>query len=126
MTRAITLCQNEGIVTSSFSELAGIPFKAIAVQFGFTYAFLASFGGYFILARIYAWFFRKKEGAADDHAASVSLEHNRQTYADTLIILHKENLLPATFPKSAYLTHPSLYDRLEAMGVTPVLPHPAG
>ena len=50
-------------------------------------------------------------------------ERDTGTYARALARLYEDNLAPAVMPKET--THPHLYDRLVAAGVTPDFPRPA-
>ena len=65
---------------------------------------------------------RKLEMRADDVAKSN--EPDKGAYARALARLYEDNLLPAVNPKRK-ATHPHLYDRLLAAGVTPDFPRPA-
>lgn len=63
---------------------------------------------------------RKLEGHADDVAADLV---DGAVYARALEKLYEHNMIPAVLGKRA--THPSLYDRMLAAGVTPDFPRPA-
>jgi hypothetical protein len=65
---------------------------------------------------------RKLETRADDMATAN--EGDAGTYARALTRLYADNLLPAVTAKER-ATHPHLYDRLLAAGVTPDFPRPA-
>lgn len=81
--------------------------------------------GFFLLhiavARLLARVSRKFEHEADSEAKSG--EHEDGVYARALEKIHEANLIPAVIPANA--THPSLYDRMIAAGVTPDFPRPA-
>ncbi len=61
---------------------------------------------------------RAADLVAKDH------EGGQGTYARALERLHEHNLIPAASGAKA-ITHPHLYDRMEAAGVTPDYPRPA-
>lgn len=92
-----------------------------------THAF-GSFGFYGLLfttlgvPRIYRKISRKLESRADEMAKAN--EGDAGTYARALAKLYADNLTPAVMAKSR-ATHPHLYDRLLAAGVTPDFPRPA-
>lgn len=64
---------------------------------------------------------RRLETRADDLA--VHNELNEGTYAQALTRLHEDNLIPAVMAKNRS-THPHLYDRLLAAGITPDFARP--
>jgi hypothetical protein len=65
---------------------------------------------------------RKLEIRAD--CIAKSNEPDSGAYAQALARLHEDNLAPAVMLKER-MTHPNLYDRLLAAGVTPDFPRPA-
>lgn len=71
---------------------------------------------------IYRKISRKLESRADQMAKSN--EGDAGTYARALTRLYEDGLLPAVSPKNR-TTHPHLYDRILAAGVTPDFPRPA-
>jgi len=71
---------------------------------------------------IYRKLSRKLESRADQMAKSN--EGDAGTYARALTRLYEDGLLPAVSPKNQ-TTHPHLYDRILAAGVTPDFPRPA-
>lgn len=80
--------------------------------------------GFFLLhiavARLLARISRKFEHEADAEAKTG--EHEDGVYARALEKIHEANLIPAVIPPNA--SHPSLYDRMIAAGVTPDFPKP--
>jgi Zn-dependent protease with chaperone function len=70
---------------------------------------------------IYRRVSKKLEERADRMAQSN--EPNAGTYARALVRLYEDGLLPAVHAKD-HATHPHLYDRLLAAGVTPDFPRP--
>jgi Zn-dependent protease with chaperone function len=73
-----------------------------------------------ITARIFKHISRKLESRADGMAKAN--ESDTGAYARGLIRLYENNLIPAVHAKA---THPSLYDRVLAAGITPDFPRPA-
>ncbi|MFN7142056.1 MAG: M48 family metalloprotease [Limisphaerales bacterium] len=71
---------------------------------------------------IFQKFSHKLEVRADEIATKSQL--NEGSYARALERLHEDNLLPAVMAKDQ-LTHPHLYDRLIAAGISPNFPRPA-
>ena len=71
---------------------------------------------------IYRRVSKKLEERADRMAQSN--EPDAGTYARALVRLYEDGLLPAVHAKDQ-ATHPHLYDRLLAAGVTPDFPRPA-
>ncbi len=59
-----------------------------------------------------------------DHVARESVE-DAASYARSLERLHRTNLIPAVIKHGTGHTHPNLYDRMLAAGVTPDYPRPA-
>lgn len=74
----------------------------------------------FAISRVFKSIGRKLESHAD-RAAKAS-EPDAGIYARALTRLYEHNLMPAVHAKG---THPSLYDRVVAAGVTPDYPKPA-
>ena len=72
--------------------------------------------------RIYRRISRKLESRADEMAKAN--EGDAGTYARALAKLYADTLAPAVVAKS-HSTHPHLYDRMLAAGVTPDFPRPA-
>jgi Zn-dependent protease with chaperone function len=70
--------------------------------------------------RVYRMISRKLESRADHMAKGH--EGDAGTYARALTRLYEDSLLPAVTPKRG--THPDLYDRLLAAGVTPDFARP--
>jgi len=90
-----------------------------------TFGMAAFFGLLFVtlgVPRIYRKFSRKLETRADQMAAAN--EGDEGTYARALSRVYEDNLVPAVTSKNR-ATHPHLYDRLVAAGVTPDFPRPA-
>jgi Zn-dependent protease with chaperone function len=92
-----------------------------------THAFgiLAFFGLLFTtlgIPRIYRKISHKLETRAD--AMAKANEEDAGTYARALTRLYEDNLAPAVMAKNR-ASHPHLYDRLLAAGVTPDFPRPA-
>jgi Zn-dependent protease with chaperone function len=75
-----------------------------------------------VFPRIYRKISRKLESRADEIAKTN--EGDAGTYARALGRLYADNLAPAVMAKSR-ATHPHLYDRMLASGVTPDFPRPA-
>lgn len=89
------------------------------------FGFFAFYGLLFItigVPRIYHRFSRRMESRADEMAKAN--EGDAGTYARALAGLYKDSLVPAVMAKNRS-THPHLYDRLLAAGVTPDFPRPA-
>jgi Zn-dependent protease with chaperone function len=72
--------------------------------------------------RVYGIISRKLESRADQMAKAN--ESDAGTYARALTRLYEDGLLPAVTAKNR-ATHPHLYDRILAAGVTPDFPRPA-
>ena len=112
----------------SIQVLAFLPwiyFNPLTHAFGPTFGFIAFYGLLFItigVPRIYRRISRKLESRADEMAKAN--EGDAGTYARALAKLYADNLSPAVMAKSR-ATHPHLYDRLLAAGVTPGFPRPA-
>lgn len=89
-----------------------------------TFGIIGFFGLLFttlIVPRIYKRISRKLESRADQMAKAN--ERDAGTYARALTRLYQDNLAPAVIAKER-ATHPHLYDRLLAAGVTPDFPRP--
>jgi hypothetical protein len=71
--------------------------------------------------RVYRDISRKLEVRADEMAKAQ--EHDPGTYARALARIYQDNMVPAVTAGRG--THPHLYDRLVAAGVTPDFPRPA-
>ncbi len=65
---------------------------------------------------------RSLERKADQVAQSQTTDEG--TYARALERLYRSNQMPAVLRKSSLLTHPDLYDRMIAAGLTPDYPRP--
>ena len=89
----------------------------LASHFDFPVALFISLGGFFLASRLYARFLRKAEFEAD--TAGPDEESSSTDLAEALTRLHQENLIPAVLPRGGFKSHPDLYDRLLALGVTP-------
>lgn len=75
-----------------------------------------------LLQRMFARISLRLEKRAD---AAVHHGAESPAYARALERLHRRNLLPAVLAPKAARTHPDLYDRMIAAGVTPGYPRPA-
>ncbi|EDY19903.1 peptidase M48 Ste24p [Chthoniobacter flavus Ellin428] len=109
------------LVLSTFTLLPAIFFKPATHAFGWA--------GYFgicalliVVSRLVRAFRRRMEQRADS-AAKTHEGPSPGVYARALERLYELNQVPAVTP--ATLSHPSLYDRLIAAGVTPEYPRPA-
>jgi len=76
----------------------------------------------FFVPRIYRMISHKMESRADQMAQSTAVDTG--AYASALARLYEDNLAPAV-NALARATHPHLYDRMLAAGVTPDFPRPA-
>jgi Zn-dependent protease with chaperone function len=85
------------------------------------YGLLIPISATFLLAWFSRWFSHKMEKRAD-HAA-VETQLNEGVYARALENISRENLLPAVNINKRQ-THPDLYDRMIAAGITPEYPRP--
>jgi Zn-dependent protease with chaperone function len=101
--------------------LPWIFFTPLLHAFGF-FGFFGLLITTLIIPRICRRISRKLETRADDMATAN--EGDAGTYARALTRLYADNLLPAVTAKER-ATHPHLYDRLLAAGVTPDFPRPA-
>jgi Zn-dependent protease with chaperone function len=89
------------------------------------FGFVAFYGLLFVtlfIPLIYRRISHRLETRADEMAKAN--EGDAGTYARALIRLHEDSLVPAVMPKER-ATHPHLYDRLLAAGMTPDFPRPA-
>lgn len=80
--------------------------------------FLAMFG----VQRLYARLSVRLEKAADRYA--VQHAPDAVVYARALESMHQHNQVPVVLSKSSASTHPDVYDRMLAAGVTPDYPRP--
>jgi Zn-dependent protease with chaperone function len=101
--------------------LPWIFFNPVVHTFGF-FGFYGLLLVTFVVPRIYGKISRKLESRADQLAKAN--EGDAGTYARALTRLYEDSLLPAVTSKER-ATHPHLYDRLLAAGVTPDFPRPA-
>lgn len=101
------------------------------LPFIFTASFSAWTGPIGILIPVLLWFFMNRLYARvfiglekrADRAAVQNAES--PVYASALERIHRRNLMPAVLGAKAQRTHPDLYDRMLAAGVTPDYPRPA-
>jgi Zn-dependent protease with chaperone function len=100
------------------------------LPFVFTSALVVSFGPFALLAPILSWllllrFFRRLslrlEKRADDAARQGA---GSPAFARALERINRRNLVPSVLSAKASRTHPDLYDRMIAAGVTPDYPRP--
>jgi Zn-dependent protease with chaperone function len=75
-----------------------------------------------IIPRVFGKLSRKLESRADQIAKAT--EGDPGTYARALLRLYEDRLTPAVISKGRPRTHPDLYDRLIAAGITPDFPKP--
>lgn len=107
--------------------LAGLPSLVMiglapaALRSGLPLVALGIFVLHIAVARVLARVSRGFETEADHEAKSG--ENDDGVYARALEKIHEANLIPAVLPPNT--THPSLYDRMIAAGVTPDFPRPA-
>jgi Zn-dependent protease with chaperone function len=94
--------------------------KPMIHTFGF-WGYYVLVGLSFVIPRLYRWLSQRLEVRADKIAHAQ--EADPGTYARALTKLYEDNLMPAVNAKRR-ATHPSLYDRLLAAGVTPDFPRP--
>jgi Zn-dependent protease with chaperone function len=78
---------------------------------------------YFAIRQSAVYLARRMENRADQVAVAADGAESG-TYARTLEHIHEINLIPATKQRPGSGTHPSLYDRLVAVGATPAYPRP--
>ncbi|HEY1110406.1 MAG TPA: M48 family metalloprotease, partial [Opitutaceae bacterium] len=85
---------------------------------GIVWLTVAAFGIQWLQARL--------SRALENRADSVALvpEESPGVYARTLEALYRTNLTPAVLKGAGLLSHPDLYDRMVAAGVTPDYPRP--
>lgn len=84
--------------------------------------FFAGILGWLLLSLGYTRLSLMLEKRADREAIA---EADPTIYARALERLHRRNLVPAVLPPRTARTHPDLYDRMVAAGVTPDYPRPA-
>jgi Zn-dependent protease with chaperone function len=75
-----------------------------------------------LVPRVFGKLSRKLESRADQMAKAE--EGDAGTYARALTRIHEDRLIPAVTSKTRARTHPDLYDRLIAAGITPDFPKP--
>jgi beta-lactamase regulating signal transducer with metallopeptidase domain len=93
----------------------------LILRFGI-FGLLMAYGGMLALGRLTRWISQRMEKRADRFAVASQL--NEGAYARALEKIYRENLLPAVNTNNQQ-THPHLYDRLLAAGITPAYPRPA-
>ena len=98
----------------AFISPVGARFGLLAVA-GLVIAVVVVYVGFLALSR-------RLEHAADQHAVDGASDEASAAYARALLALHRRGELPAVTGAS---THPSLYDRLDAIGVKPDFERPA-
>jgi Zn-dependent protease with chaperone function len=106
----------------SIRILAYLPwifFNPLMHTFGLS-AFYGLFFFTFFVPCIYSQISRKLESRAD--AMAKANENDDGVYARALARLYEDNLMPAVTVRKQ--THPHLYDRLVAAGITPDFPRP--
>lgn len=81
---------------------------------------LLPYAGMFVILRFSRWLSQRLEKRADREALSGT---NNAVYARALEKLYRENQAPAVNPNNKQ-THPHLYDRLLAAGISPDYPRP--
>ena len=89
-------------------------------QFGAAGIFLP-YLGMFIIAKFARWLSQRMEKRADQLA--LAEQTNEGIYAGALENLYRENQIPAVNVNNKQ-THPHLYDRMLAAGITPDYPRP--
>jgi hypothetical protein len=77
-------------------------------------------GPMILIQYVFAAFSRRMEARAD---AVAHMCTDEGVYAATLEAIHRVNLIPVVLNRGA--SHPDLYDRMVAAGVTPAYPRPA-
>lgn len=103
-----------------FNYLPWLLFKPLTHSIGF-FGFYLPLLNMVVTPRLYRRVSRRLEERADKIAKNSEL--NEGIYARTLASLHEDNLVPAVVARR-HSTHPHLYDRLIAAGVTPDFPRP--
>ena len=91
-------------------------------KFDFGISLLICLGGFILASRLYARFLQRAEFQAD---ATGHEDLDATHLAEALVILYRENLIPAVLHRGGFKSHPDLYDRIVALGVTPDFDHPA-
>jgi Zn-dependent protease with chaperone function len=118
------LSESRGVVfiriLSAFVLLPGIYFKPAIAAWGIA-GYIVLLVAVVLLSRAMNAFRRKMEKRADSMAAE-NEGPSAGTYARALERIYEINQVPAVI--SGPLTHPNLYDRLLAAGVTPAYPRP--
>ena len=104
-----------------FMFLPWIWFNPLTQAFGML-AFAGMLGFTLVVPRLYVKLSRRLETRADELATTHELDAG--TYARALARLYEDSYLPAVVA-SKRITHPHLYDRMLAAGVTPDFPRPA-
>ena len=99
--------------------LAYLPL-VLPIKYGGTSGELLGFGAAMVLPLAYRRFGRKFEERADRLQRDALADG--EPYMRSMIRLHETNLMPAVMPGAQ--THPHLYDRLLAGGITPDFPRP--
>jgi Zn-dependent protease with chaperone function len=104
-------------------SLAILPliFLTPLMKWGGIVGLLGSFWGYILLNFLAQKFTHRMELRADSKATAS--QHNEGVYAQALEKLYRENWLPAVNAGNQR-THPHLYDRMTAAGITPDYPRP--
>jgi Zn-dependent protease with chaperone function len=92
-----------------------VPLIASGDWFGLAYVLVPLL----VVCHLYARFSRRLEARADTFSHTCAGEG---IYARALERVHRANLLPVVFGKA--MSHPDLYDRMQAAGVTPDYPRP--
>ena len=86
------------------------------------FGLFVTYSGVFVLIRFTRWLSQRMEKRADQFAVSNQL--NEGVYARALEKIYRENSIPAVNINNKQ-THPHLYDRMVAAGITPDYPRPA-
>ncbi|MEZ0296498.1 MAG: M48 family metalloprotease, partial [Candidatus Methylacidiphilales bacterium] len=89
----------------------------------FLFGKIAIFAIFFFLLTTAQSFSRRMEEKADTVGRSAETEAGE--YALALEQIHRVNLIPAVLSSTPQHTHPELYDRMQACGITPDYPRPA-
>lgn len=109
-----------GRLAGSLSLFPLIFIKPAWAYFG-ALGLLVPYAGFFLIFHLSRQLSRRMEKRADQLAQKE--EVNQGVYARALEKLYRENLSPAINATKRY-THPDLYDRMEAAGITPDFPRP--